>query len=245
MNGLPARLKLNALLRYGVDVALVEIPEPLARHPGLVYQRLGIPGDANRVYYTHGWSSPPELTSDPLFEKAWGPRLRRLEVAPLKAFPPHVAWSLRNDAFHPAQRQAFSARNFQVGWSGAPVFNVRRTLEAHCVIGVLRVVALDGGSAMAVSVESLEFLGEAEPQSEEGRVLRVRPGLWQSMRVILGLAGNMARPRYEIGFEDPPHDKSLYELRTEEILGGPASPPVPEPRSPLDSSSPSAGVHRL
>jgi hypothetical protein len=147
----------------------------------------------------------------------------------------YATWRLRNDVFDLKSGRKFSTKNFAPGWSGSPVFNVRKNIDEHCVIGVLSVVAQEEGEALAVSIEKLDFLRPVEVQSEEAWYGRAPENLWHKAAVWLRL--RTAEPRYIVRYDDGSEERQLYHVRYSEITGQPVCPPMPEPASPYDIST--------
>jgi hypothetical protein len=233
VNGIPAKLLLNAAGEYGVDVALIEPPQQILEDREIHFHRLGRSRAVNRIYYSHGWSLLEGYRDAVKLVKIWGPRLERSTVQHLPPRPvTHTVWVLRNDVYDPQSGRQFSARNFAPGWSGAPVFNVRPPGERDRVIGVLSVVAEEGSRAVAVSIERLDFLYPADDETQEGWVSQVEPTVWEK---LVGRLGTPPPPRFQIRY-DQSEDPKLFHLRFTEITKQPVCPPVPEPPSPYDSS---------
>lgn len=230
VNGYPARLLLDAWQDFGVDIAVVEVPEPLQADAEISYHSLGVATTPHRVYYCHGWSPVAGTPGVLELVKIWGPRLPGGPVrAPQAGRRAYTVWRLRNDVPDDDSGLAFSTKNFQRGWSGAPVFNVRRRMEDDRVVGVLSVVQADGRAGLAVSVEKLDFLRPADPQQDEGRLVRIERGWIDRL-----LPGRRNGDGFEIVFQDTDRPPTLYEARFQEITNLDVSPPVPPPRSPYD-----------
>lgn len=209
-----ARLLFDGWSAHKRDVALVEVPEDLKSV--VHYHRLGFSSDKYRLFYSVGWSLNG-VTKGKALKKIWG--LRDLTVqAPAGGNSATWFWELQSKI-----EQASPVDRFQRGWSGAPVFNVRRRGEEDCVIGILQAVTKDD-NAYAYAIQSLDFLKPSEKQEQEGRTVRTIPTFWKRVFSL-----DVTEAAYEIGFEDSYHD-----IKHEEIVGGPVVRPQKRPDSPYD-----------
>ncbi len=233
VNGHQTAVLLDAGRDFGVDVALLQVP-PKVLESGITFHLLGRSSAVNRIYYSHGWSVLQGQESAVEFVKVWGPRFDHSTVQSLRAgTTPHNVWRLRNDVFDPKSGRTFSTKNFAPGWSGAPVFNVREDLHEHRVIGVLSIVAEQEGKALAVSIESLDFLRPADEQCREGWFGPAPENFWRRLGGRLGLKAAGLRTQV-IRYDDETPERHLHNIRFREITAQPVSPPRPAPPSPYD-----------
>lgn len=227
VNNVPGRLELDARRQYGVDVALVEVEADIASvHP----QALGLATAHDRVYYAHAWSVGGGRTDAAVFEKLWGLRVRRLLQTDVRTTKQSYAWILAVAPLRNRVPAAFDAQRFQPGWSGAPVFNIAADRNLDAVVGVLSVVAQEGGAAKAVSVESLQFLEGVQPQQGEGRLFP--PTAAQRLRSWMTRTPEVWR----IGHDDAANFDEEFPLqqRARDILQQYHCPFMTEPPTPYD-----------
>jgi hypothetical protein len=232
VNDCPTSVCFNGNQELGVDVALLKVPQEVL-DSGVHFHKLGRSASVNKLYYSHGWSLPRGQSFVEL-SKVWGPRLDYSTAKTLRrGSQMHTVWRLRNDVPDKNLGRSFSTSNFSPGWSGAPVFNVRRNIDDHRVIGVLSVVAQEEGEAIAVSVELLDFLRPSEEQTEEGWVCRAPENPLRHW--IEKLTGRSYPTEYILSFSDEEaSDDQLYNVRFSEITQQPVSPPSLQPPSPYD-----------
>jgi hypothetical protein len=230
VNGLLTELEFDALKHHGIDVALVKIPPQLDQSK-LVFHKRGLSRAGGTAFYTHAWSAPRSDPNNLFFTKIWGVRFGPADAMDLRADPRVAksakAWVLRSDVSRPPTK--FETALFQTGWSGAPVFNVRQSLEDHRVVGVLKIVA-GFRDATAISVESLDFLEPLEEQDLEARPTRELPSWWD--RLIKKRPATTAFAFDAVARRE--ERDNLYAVRFEETSGQIVCPKIPEPRSPYD-----------
>jgi hypothetical protein len=216
INGKLATLKFDAFKAFGIDVALIDIPEDFDR-ASLIFHTPGVSLNDASAFYAHAWSAPREQPQRPVFTKIWGVRFGPHEAIDNDADPevarPVKQWLLRSDVAKRPSR--YEAAIFQEGWSGAPVFNVRSAVSDSRVIGVLSSTAGER-EATAVSVESLEFLEPREEQREE-----IMPP------ALVRRGGQAADAVAEVAA-----------LRYAEIIEQDICPKITEPSSPYDGPRP-------